>query len=74
MPDNNLVTLELTRSERSHLWGALDRVLAGQPVQDNLTSLRWIRDRIAKQCYAEVEGLDLSGDRAEVLKNLKGGR
>lgn len=63
------VTLDLTRKERVDLWDTLDRVLAGQPVpEQNTASLRWIRDRIAKQCYAEVGNIDLSGDRAEALR------
>ena len=69
------VVLELTRLERMRLWESLDRMLAGQPAEaDALAALRWVRDRIARQCYAEVEGLDLSGDRTVALKALKAAR
>lgn len=67
----NKATLEMTRTERMHLWDSLDRVLANQPITaDALTSLQWIRDRIARQCYAEVGDIDLSGDRSEALRSM----
>lgn len=67
-----MVTLQLTRAERTHLWDSLDRMLAGQPVTaDARASLGWIRERIARQCYEEVGDIDLSGDRAEALKAIR---
>lgn len=69
------VTVEMTRRERMHLWSALDRVLSNQPVlDDERPSLQWIRDRIARQCYAEVGDVDLGGDRAEALMAMTGQR
>lgn len=71
---DNRVAVEMTRGERVHLWDALDRVIAGQPVPpEHLASLRWIRDRISRQCHAEVGDMDLSGDRAEAFRRITTG-